>query len=216
MDPLFWHERWRLNEIGFHQPQEHAWLVEFWPQVCHQRGQVFVPLCGKSLDMVWLLSQGFEVLGVELSPVAVTQFFQEQHLQAETGVCGVFQSYRAQGLELLCGDFFALGPQQQAVAVYDRGALVAMPCELQERYARHLLEVLPHQPPMLLVTFEYDQTQMQGPPFSTPEERIRDWFGHTYSLENLAVRDCLEQQPVLKSRGLSRLEEKAWLLTPLG
>ena len=44
---------------------------------------VFVPLCGKSLDMVWLLEQGFSVTGCEISELAVQQFFTENSIPYE-------------------------------------------------------------------------------------------------------------------------------------
>lgn len=214
MEPRFWHERWELNEIGFHQKQTHPGLHEYWPQLGVKVGQVFVPLCGKSLDMVWLRQQGHAVLGVELSPIAVQDFFKEQESTPTNGMIDDFQSFADGEIELLCGDFFDLQPKHlhDIRAVYDRAALIALPQDMQTQYVVHLLKVLPQRPPILLITFEYDQTEMQGPPFSVPEARIVELFGLAYRIDKLIEQDLLEEYPGLKSRGLTVLKEKVYCL----
>lgn len=217
MNPQFWHERWSLNEIGFHQGQIHPYLSEFWTTIAPPTGQVFVPLCGKTLDMLWLKQQGHAVLGVELSPLACAAFFEEQAIPCTVTPDTPFQRYQGADIELLCGDFFALESQTlaQVQAVYDRAALIALPQAMQARYAQHLLEKLPHRPPMLLITFEYDQAEMDGPPFSTSEATVRALFGADYGIARLTERDLLEEQPALKSRGLGHLLEVAYHLQAL-
>ena len=214
MDPKFWHEQWELNQIGFHQHNIHPFLREYWSRVASGKGQVFVPLCGKSLDMVWLREEGHDILGVDLSPLAVADFFKEQGLPVSILSTDDFQGYESDGFELLSGDFFELRSHHLAkvTAVYDRAALIAMPPHLQIRYAQHLLSVLPHHPPILLITFEYSETEMQGPPFSVTEQRVNELFGQVYSIEKLSSIDALELQPGLKNRGLSSLTEKVYHL----
>src|SRR3546814_8142059 len=81
MDPDFWQQRWRDNRIGFHRDGVLPLLEKHWPSLGLATGsRVFVPLCGKSLDMAWLAARGHRVLGVELSPLAVGQFFDENGL----------------------------------------------------------------------------------------------------------------------------------------
>jgi thiopurine S-methyltransferase len=214
MEPQFWHDRWQLNEIGFHQEKAHPALSDYWPLAGLAQAQVFVPLCGKSLDMAWLRRQGHSILGIELSPLAVTDFFLFQGLTASTHLADGFQWYESSGFRLLCGDFFNLKPKhlQKVEAVYDRAALVALPPPLQARYAEHLLYLLPQRPPILMITFEYDEAEMAGPPFSVTEQRIEEWFGHAYSIEKLSAIDALDSQPGLKSRGLGSLLEKVYYL----
>jgi thiopurine S-methyltransferase len=167
------------------------------------------------MDMLWLREQGYSVLGVELSPVAVRDFFAEQSLAATTQPVDGFVSSASDGLEILCGDFFDLQPKHLADvrAVYDRAALVALPQALQARYAAHLLALLPQRPPMFLLAFEYEQTEMAGPPFSTTTATVEALFGAAYQIECLFEQDVLEEQPGLRSRGLTRLVEKAYRLT---
>jgi thiopurine S-methyltransferase len=216
MEPQFWLDRWKLNEIGFHLPEVHPWLPAYWPRVLGAGpvSRVFVPLCGKSLDLVWLSGQGPDVVGVELSEVAVRDFFREQALLFREDRAGAFTRFRSEKLELLQGDLFDLTAADLAGvdAVYDRAALIALPDALQTRYARHLLELLPHRPPILLITLEYDQSQMAGPPFSTSAERVDALFGADYSIECVAASDILAAHPNFKSRGLTGLLEKAYLL----
>jgi thiopurine S-methyltransferase len=214
MEPQFWHERWDRNEIGFHQEKVHPALSEYWPLAGAAQAEVFVPLCGKSLDMAWLRRLGHSILGIELSPLAVTDFFKEQGLTASTRSADGFHWYERSGFRLLCGDFFNLKPKhlQKVEAVYDRAALVALPPPMQLRYAEHLLHLLPQRPPMLIITFEYDATEMAGPPFPVTEDRIKQLFGHAYAIETLSAIDALDSQPGLKSRGLSGLTEKVHYL----
>lgn len=217
MHPQFWHERWALNEIGFHQPDVHPLLSEHWPRISAGAGQVFVPLCGKSLDLLWLRRQGHRVLGVELSPLAVASFFSEQSLPAATRQMPGFHAYESDGIEIWCGDFFDLRAShlEQVGAVYDRAALIALPKDLQARYAAHLLELLPRRPPVLLIAFEYDPAEMEGPPFSTPTQVVEELFAPAYRVECLSAKEIIDEVPGLKSRGLSRLTEKAYRLTAL-
>jgi thiopurine S-methyltransferase len=217
MQSQFWHDRWELNDIGFHQAEIHPLLTDYWRTLGIVQGQVFVPLCGKTLDMAWLRQQGHRVLGIELSPLAIRDFFTEQSLEYSTRPLEGFEIYEGAGIQLLCGDYFALKPEHlaQVEAVYDRAALIALPKDLQSRYAEHLLKILPQRPPILLISFEYDQAEMDGPPFSTSRQRIEDLFGEAYRIEPVSERDALEQNVGLKLKGLSRLTETAYRLIAL-
>ncbi len=218
MDLQFWHERWALNEIGFHQPEFNSFLTEYWPGLVSEEkpGQVFVPLCGKSRDMIWLRKQGHTVLGVELSPIAITDFFKEQSLPFSMESTNGFVRYEVDGLQLLCGDFFDLKPKhlEKIQAVFDRAALIALPRELQDRYAGYLRQILPEQASMLLITLDYDPSEMDGPPFSTSEERVIELFGASYQIDKRATRDVVDDHPGLRGKGLSRLTESVYRLFP--
>ena len=174
---------------------------------------VFVPLCGKSLDMLWLRKR-HPVLGVELSPIAVSAFFAENGLVAERREESGFLVYEADGLQLLCGDFFNLQPEQlqHVRGVYDRASLTALPPDLRTRYVASLSDLLPGSVPMLLVTMEYEQQQMQGPPFAVHEKEIHDLFAEGWSVQVLYVENILANEPRFRERGLSRLSEKIYLL----
>jgi thiopurine S-methyltransferase len=217
MDPSFWQERWKSQEIGFHQPEYEPALEKYWPRLeVRPGGRAFVPLCGKSLDMVWLAQQGYQVIGAELSERAVDDFFAERGLvpteRAETS----FTIKSSGPYEIWCGDFFEL--PQSAVAgvggVYDRAALIALPADMQRRYADKMKSLLPAGTPILLLAIDYDQSQMAGPPFATPKRTILDLFADRFDCEQLVARDVLEGHAHFKARGLTALEGSAYLLRP--
>ncbi len=216
MKKEFWLERWERAEIGFHQDAVNPYLLQYWPELQAAQGsEVFVPLCGKSLDMLWLRQQGHAVLGVELSPIAVRDFFAENGLALTHARAGQFDRCEAEGIRILCGDFFELSKQDmtQVSAVYDRASLVALPPQMRERYARHLAEILPSGTQVLLVTFDYPQAEMQGPPFAVSAAEVHSLYGPFADIRLLAQADVLEQNPRFKQRGVSRMEENVFLLT---
>ncbi|HEY7670106.1 MAG TPA: thiopurine S-methyltransferase [Hyphomicrobium sp.] len=215
MDTTFWRERWRNQDIGFHQPMIHALLEKHWPRVGLNRGSaVFVPLCGKSLDMVWLAEQGHMVVGAELSEIAIDSFFAERGLEPAVRAVGSFLVKTAGPYELWCGDIFDLPHDAVAgiAGVYDRAALVAFPADLQQRYCEKLKELLPAAAPILLITLDYDSERMTGPPFAVPRRQVDRLFADSYAISELECRDALDASPHLRQRGLTALREYAYLL----
>lgn len=215
MDPNFWLERWQKNEIGFHQEKVQPALALHWPKLGHPKdARVLVPLCGKSLDMGWLAGQGHKVIGAELSELALRDFIAGQQLQglAAADIDG-FKTFRSDPFELWCGDFFALDAAKVRVtAAYDRAALVAMPPEMQPRYAKKLAELIPKGGQILLIGLDYNASEMQGPPFSIPQDRVRRLFEADFEVSVLDARDGLTTSEHLKKRGVTRLEEASYLL----
>jgi thiopurine S-methyltransferase len=217
MNPKFWLENWKNNKIGVHQQITNPYLTAFWRQLNFAVGsQVLVPLCGKSLDLLWLHQQGHKVLGVEVSDLAVTQFFSENGLTFNKSKQDNFHYWEAENLAILQGDFFNLTADhlQDIQGVFDRASLVALPIELRQKYARHLTSILPGKARILLITFEYDQSQMNGPPFSVNEAEIQTLYQDTYDIELLLTQDALDLYPQFKIQGLNCLEEKVYLLRP--
>lgn len=217
MNPDFWLERWQRNEIGFHQQETNAHLQDYWPRFGLPAGsRVFVPLCGKSRDLLWLRARGHEVLGVEISPLAVRDFFAENGITPQVARDGAFERCTAEGLTILCGDFFDLTPALLVgvAGVYDRASLIALPPELRARYAGHLAAILPRAAETLLVTMEYRQQEMNGPPFAVQEDEVRRLYEPHYAVTTLFTKDILAENPRFRERGLSALREKVYRLTP--
>ncbi|HEX5363114.1 MAG TPA: thiopurine S-methyltransferase [Gallionella sp.] len=216
MEKEFWLTRWERAEIGFHQDEVNPYLCQYWPELDRHPGcEVFVPLCGKSLDMLWLRQQGATVLGVELSSIAVQGFFAEngyapQHLCSEK-----FDCCEADGIRILCGDFFDLNREDlaQVTTVYDRASLVALPPDMRERYARHLVSILPAGTQILLVTFDYPQSEMSGPPFAVTPDEVDALYRDHAEIRLLAQWDVMAQNPRFEKRGVTRLQENIFLLT---
>jgi thiopurine S-methyltransferase len=208
MQPEFWHERWREGRIGFHQDQPTPLMLKHWLSLRVAPGaKVFVPLAGKSLDLAWFASQGYRVLGVELSQLAIEQFFAEHGLQPvrRTSPCGTH--FEAGNIELVCGDAFGLDAEVlgHCDAVYDRAALIALPPALRRRYVHELYARLPAGCRGLLITLEYPQHEKQGPPFSVPEAEVRALYGPDWDVELRERRDILAQQPGFAAEGVSAL-----------
>lgn len=215
MDPDFWQQRWHEGRIGFHQAQPTPLLLDYWPTLDLAPGsQVFVPLAGKSLDMVWLAAQGYRVLGVELTQLAVEQFFAAHGLTPDTHDSRYGRHYTAGGIELIRGDAFALGAAALAdcAAVFDRAALIALPPALRQRYVGELYARLPAGCRGLLVTLEYPQHEKQGPPFSVSEAEAHALYDRDWTVTTLARKDILAQQPGFVAEGMSALETAAYRL----
>jgi thiopurine S-methyltransferase len=215
MEKGFWLERWERKEIGFHQDEVNPYLRDYWAELQVASGEVFVPLCGKSLDMWWLREQGHSVLGVELSDIAVREFFTEHGGEVQHSHQARFDCCEAEGVRVLCGDFFDLqaADMAQVKAVYDRASLVALPPGMRERYAEHLAGILPTGTRVLLITFDYPQEQMSGPPFAVSEEEVVRLYRDYADIRVLARLDVLEQNPRFRQRGITRLHENIFLLT---
>jgi thiopurine S-methyltransferase len=217
MQPEFWHERWQRNEIGFHQDRPHAALARHWPALQLAPGsRVFVPLAGKSLDMVWLAANGYRVVGVELSPIAVRDFFAAQQVTPVVERHGALERHAVDSLELWCGDVFDLTPALlgDIDAIFDRAALVALPPALRQRYAAQLVALSGRSTQMLLVTMEYDQAQMPGPPHAVPEAEVQALYGATHAIELLERNTALADFPKFAQRGVSALAEAVYHLRP--
>jgi thiopurine S-methyltransferase len=222
MEPEFWLQRWREGRTGWHHDTVMPLLEKHWPalDVAHD-SRVLVPLCGKSLDMLWLARQGLDVLGVELSPLAVEAFLGENRLHAQTRDApdGIHHSIiDAPGdgrIEIVQGDVFDLDPGllSRCTAFYDRAASIALPAALRERLAREVYAKLPAGARGLLITLDYPQAQMEGPPFSVDDAEVHRLFDACWQVERLERRDILSEQPSFSEQGVSALGTTVYALT---
>ncbi len=215
MDKDFWHARWQTEQIGFHQNEINPYLVRYWPSLqLEPQSRVFVPLCGKTLDMIWLLDQGHNVVGNEISQLAVEAFFAENGLQSKIRQEAGFTRWSCDRIEILCGDFFDLTPADigRIDALYDRAALIALTPAQRSLYAARIMHLLESQTPGLLVTLDYAQQKMKGPPFAVPADEVSGLYQDGFSIEPLEHTDILEEQPRFKEKGLSTLRESVYRL----
>jgi len=212
MDTDYWHRKWQADDIGFHQADGNPLLHAHFNELSLAAGsRVFVPLCGKTRDIAWLLSQGYRIAAGELSELAVQQLFADLRLEPAVTVTQGLKHYSAPDLDIFVGDIFLLTREMLdgVAAVVDRAALVALPEEMRVRYAQHVTDIT-GQARQLLVTFEYDQSQMPGPPFSISDEEISRHYENSYRISPLASVDV-----VGKLKGKCVANENVWLLTPL-
>lgn len=214
MDHNFWIERWQKGETGWHRDEVHPELIAHWPSLgLAPKSRVLVPLCGATPDMQWLASQGHEVIGVELSKVAIERFLARHRVKHIVMEEQAFRVYLGGRFNIWCGDMFALPADvmRSVDAIYDRASLVALPPELRVRYARMLGEHLAPGTRGLLISLDYDQSRMNGPPFSVPTADVSRLLGAAFDIDTLAESDALDDG--MRKRGLSLLRETTYRLT---
>lgn len=216
MDPEFWHERWKSQQIGFHEGQVNAHLQMYWHHLEPLQGEkVLVPLCGKAHDLAWLRDQGQQVVGVELSELACADFFAERGIEPEQSGGQRFTCYRHRDIELWCGDFFQLTVDDigSVGLVYDRAALIALPPDMRQHYADHLLQITEPDTRTLLVTLDYPpQPGFEGPPFSVSSAEVERLFGKSHRIERLH-HTRLPKDDGLRKRGLMGGSESVFALS---
>ncbi len=210
-----WNQRWQQNQIGFHETQPNQYLVEFLDQFqLPNNATVFVPLCGKSNDLYWLAQQGYQVIGIECSPLAVTDFFKQHRLSFSTEAIEHFTVYHSDNITLYQGDFFALNQShlKHCDLIYDRASLISFSEEKRAQYVAHLNTWFTATTQMLLITLCYDQTIMQGPPFSVPNTEVEIFYKHK-NIKLLTVNDVIDEGPRWRKVGLNALIETAFQLS---
>lgn len=208
MEHSFWHDRWKAGQIGFHEGRVNGLLERHADRLPPPPARIFLPLSGKTADIGWLLSKGYQVRGAELSELAIQQLFGELGVTPEITHEGNLTRYVAESIEILVGDVFLLtadlvGPVD---AVYDRAALVALPEYIRRLYTAHV-SAMTGNAPQLLITFEYDQSVMPGPPFSVTPDEVSAHYKGGYQITPLETRDV---QGGLK--GICPATETIWAL----
>lgn len=209
MDASFWHAKWEKSEIGFHQDDFNPLLLDYLGALSLAPGsRVFVPLCGKTRDILWLLQSGYRVVGAELSRLAVEQLFAEMELVPAVTEAGPLTRFYAEDIDIYVGDIFELGAALlgQVDAVYDRAALVALPAAMRQRYADHLLAIT-GRARQLLIAYDYDQSLQNGPPFAVGADEVHSLYGQYFQPTLLASVEI-----VGGLRGKCPATEHVWLL----
>jgi len=212
----FWEQRWDEGSIGFHLSEVNPYLLKFWPQLnTADDATVLVPMCGKSLDMMWFVSEGLNVLGVECSQKAIKAFSEEQKLDLEPAQHKSFVAHSSPQLSMLEGDFFHLDSDDlnNISAVYDRASLVALPEDMRKKYVSLLAENLPDHVSLLLVTIEYDQSLMSGPPFSVSSDEVERLYKPHFLVEKLHQKNVINEQPRFKQKGLDTMIERVYKIS---
>lgn len=214
MNKEYWHRKWECKEIGFNQLQPNKFLQRYFSTLGLTAGcRVFVPLCGQSIDMLWLAGQGYQVIGVELSKMACGAFFEENQISVKITELDDFTLYSGREITIFCGDFFKLNRViiDKIDAVYDRAALIALPEDMRPSYAKHLVELMIPTTAMILITMLYDQNAMQGPPFSVDENEVAALYGAHFDIKPLC-RKQFEAPDHLKDKGLLQATEQVYSL----
>ena len=211
MDASFWHAKWEKGEIAFHQDEVNPLLLDHFGALSLPTGsRVFVPMCGKTRDIPWLLASGYRVAGAELSRVAIEQLFADMGLAPSVAEVGPLTHFAAEDINIYSGDIFELTGSElgQVDAIYDRAALVALPAAMRQRYADHLIAIT-SRARQLLIAYEYDQSLQDGPPFAVGADEVRRLYDRHYAPALLASREVAGGL-----RGKSPATEHVWLLRP--
>lgn len=204
-----WLSRWQEGRTGWHETGGNAALKKYWPKVASGK-RVLVPLCGKSADLLWLAQQGLEVVGVELSEIAVRDFFAEAGLQFEVCDADGLTRYRCRepAITIVCGDYFDFS-DELFDALYDRASLIALPSETRPAYVGHMKTLLKPDAVQLLLTLEYDQSVAAGPPFSVLPDEVRSYWS---KLKRVASHNDIDNcPPKFRNAGLSEVFEAVWV-----
>lgn len=206
MELSYWRSKWRKDKIGFHMENGYPGLEKHWGSVTLDKNPaVLVPLCGKSKDLIWLSEHCDQVVGVEISTLAVDQFFRENSLQAKKSTFADFTIYQANNIEIWNGDFFKLPKQKlpEFNLMYDRAAMVALPPEMRKQYAAKILELISANTQILLHQFYYRQEEMPGPPFSVSPEEVIKLYGKFFDINVLERNELnLNNFKKFQNRGL--------------
>jgi len=213
MDSSFWYRCWERNTLGFHQRDVHPLLAQYFNKMVLPSDQhVFVPLCGKTFDMAYL-AQFMQVTGNELSAIACRDFFLDNKLQYQRQTIGDFQHYACQQLALWQGDFFKLSADDidRVDWIYDRAALIALPTTMQQQYVEHLTTFFTSQTRLFLVTLEYPEGQLNGPPFSINNAAIKRLFSG-FTIECIAENELKDKQFAQRTFEVDYLLEKLYII----
>ncbi|MDP2342160.1 MAG: methyltransferase domain-containing protein [Deltaproteobacteria bacterium] len=212
METGFWADRWHTGQIAFHQGVPNPLLVEHHARIAGDR-RVYLPLCGKAVDLVWLRDQGHEVTGCELVPLAIQQLFKEQTLLPTTTTRGSFRLHLTPRLAVLEGDALQVDVDVLGLvdAVYDRAALVAVDPADRAAYVDSLMRVLKPGGHVLLITFDYDQKKIAGPPWAVGVDEVTRLFGAACTIEQLGSRRETPA-PKLAAAGVDDVVEAVFLL----
>ena len=209
MDAHFWHQKWEQNDIAFHERDTNPFLIKYFDLLSlSKNNRVFLPLCGKTIAIHWLLSNGYRVVGSELSEIAIKQLFSELAIEPKIGAINEIRCYSADNIDIFVGDIFDLsrGVLGRVDAIYDRAALVALPETMRNRYTAHLIEIT-DRAPQLLICLDYDQSLLDGPPFSVTDEEVHRHYKDAYDLALLTSVDV-----VGGLKGKCPAKEHVWLL----
>ena len=210
-----WLKFWENNETNWHGDNVTQELIEYFELFeLEPRDKVFVPLCGKSLDMLYIMNQGFSVIGVEISEIGVRQFFNENNLTYKITKVDDFDLYSTENLEIYCGDFFALTSKHlnKVKSVFDRKSLIALEPEVRQKYVKHLNDIISLGARILLVTLQYPQYQMSGPPFSVDKSEVESLFSMAFESQELRSFNDIENESKLTRAGVDYINNAAYYL----
>ena len=210
-----WISRWESNRIGWHAEQVNRHLVQYYDRFdLSTEEAIFVPLCGKTNDMLYILESNLKVIGVEMSSIAIEQFFSENQMDYDVSKVDRFILYEGAGIKLYCGDFFDLKLKhlENVMAIYDRASLIALNEDLRQKYVKHLSDIIALDARILLLTLNYPQHQRSGPPFAVSKEEVDQLCNGSFDIHELYCIEDIENEPMFQNLGVDFVEKAVYLL----
>jgi thiopurine S-methyltransferase len=208
-DQEFWKQKWVEGSTHFHNDAFNSNLVKHYPKFEKENHHVFIPLCGKTNDIFYFTEKGHKVLGVELSELAVGQFFEENKLEHKKEKSEHYKLYKTNDITMALGNLFDLTKEdlKDINFIYDRASLVALPVELRKSYYELLREKIGIGTEMLLISFEHGYDTVIGPPHSVPTKEIYENLKTHYEITSLEVKDLDIKSPKLLAQNATKATE---------
>ncbi|MFN3852457.1 MAG: thiopurine S-methyltransferase [Spirosomataceae bacterium] len=197
MEASFWIKSWELGGFytSFHRRDIHPYVLEYMTPDEIENKNILVPLCGKTLDMLYLAQYANKVIGVELVEEAIVQFFDENNLPYEMIDD---ETYVSGNITLLKKDFMALTTEEigQIDWIYDRASLVALPYEMRVDYLRAIDRLSDVGTKQLIITLEYFPL-INSAPFCIKPNEVDDYYGAGHIIKHV-------ERPNLPNHGMVR------------
>ena len=214
MEKQFWLKKWENQQIGFHQKDYNPFLTKNWNSFIDNKGKVFVPMSGKTRDILYLAEVGHEVLAVELAESAVQSFFEEQSLKFTVEETTHFKIFKSDRITFYCGDFFALTPKdlEGVDYVYDRASLIALPFEIRNSYIKFMQTHL-KEAKHFLITINFDNVQL-GPPFSVDQKMVKNYYHPVFEVDLISTERKEGDDIDIHSQSVSYVQNNLFYLKP--
>ncbi len=211
----FWVERWKNKDTGFHLCDIHPDLQAYFGRLSLKESDtVFIPLCGKTLDIHFFLQAKCKIIAVEMVELAVQQLFENLQINPQVSAWKHGKCYQSKNLTVYVGNVFDLSDEQlnSVNIVYDRAAFIALPYNLHAPYSR-LIKEIANPDKQMLITVEFDASKLQGPPFLLLPDNIKQYYGNQYQIELLHQEETINNEPNFQEKGLTSLMRKTYLLS---
>ncbi len=215
MNNEFWLNKWKTNDIAFHEKDANPDLINYLSELnLHQGDCIFVPFCGKSKDMLWLAEKGFNVIGVELSTIACNDFFSELNITPTIVQKPKFSVYQYKNIKLFCGDLFDLtsADLSSVKAIYDCKALIALPFNLRKKYVDHIISCTQTKINILVLTRESNSV-VTPPPFPINKAEIDLLFNSHFDVKQIKNRPLPSIPERLVKKGYADISECVYLIS---
>lgn len=186
-----WKECWNTPNVEFHNPQLNELFVKYHQRMLTRPGmRIFVPLCGKAVEMKWLVDHGHKVVGLEAAPVPCKAFFEENgipyNVKEMKGIHGEKYESLDHNIVIYSCDFFLFTADicGEFDGIWDSGGLNSMDVEDREAYIRRIRTLMGKGCVNLTEFVNFDKS-MVDITWSMTKEELQKVFGEGFIVEDL-------------------------------